>query len=82
MKLIIICGPPAAGKMTVGMELERETGLKLLHNHMTIELVRKFFEFGTPQFERLDQKIRFEIFKEVANSELPGIIFYYGVGFQ
>ena len=75
MKLIIICGPPAAGKMTVGMELERITDHRLLHNHMTIELVRNFFEFGTPEFERLDQTIRFEIFKEVAKSNLKGIIF-------
>lgn len=75
MKLVIIYGPPASGKMTVGMELEKSTGLKLLHNHMTIELVRKFFEFGTREFERLDKAIRFEIFREVAQSQLPGIIF-------
>ena len=56
MKLVIICGPPASGKMTLGMELEKATGLKLLHNHISIELVRKFFEFGTPEFERLDKE--------------------------
>ena len=75
MKLIIICGPPACGKMTVGMELAEATGMKLLHNHLSIELVLKFFDFGTPEFERLDQNIRHEIFKEVASSDLPGIIF-------
>lgn len=75
MKLIIIFGPPAVGKMTVGKELSRITKLKLFHNHMSIELVNKFFDFGTTNFERLDKVIRFEIFKEVAKSNLAGIIF-------
>lgn len=75
MKLIIIFGPPAVGKMTVGMSLARKTGIKLLHNHMTLELVNQFFPFGTPAFERLDKKIRFDIFREVAASDLKGLIF-------
>jgi len=41
--LVIIIGPHAVGKMTVGQELAKLTGLKLFHNHMSIELVRKFF---------------------------------------
>jgi shikimate kinase len=43
MKLIIIFGPQAVGKMTVGQELGKITNLKLFHNHMTIELVSPFF---------------------------------------
>jgi len=31
MKLVIIFGPPAVGKMTVGRALSRLTGLKLFH---------------------------------------------------
>lgn len=38
MKLVIITGPQAVGKMTVGQELEKLTDLKLFHNHMTIDL--------------------------------------------
>lgn len=75
MKLVIIVGPPAVGKMTVGKELEKLTGLKLFHNHMSIELVHKFFDFGTAAFERLDQTIRFAVFKEIASSDLEGVIF-------
>ena len=47
MKLIILFGPPAVGKMTVGQELEKITRLKLFHNHMSLELVNQFFDFGT-----------------------------------
>ena len=50
MKLVVIFGPPAVGKMTVGFELAKLTGLKLFHNHLTIELVLNFFDFSTPQF--------------------------------
>lgn len=42
MKFVLIFGPQAVGKMTVGHELEKRTDLKLFHNHMTIELVTPF----------------------------------------
>lgn len=75
MKLVILFGPPAVGKMSVGQELAKLTGLKLFHNHMSLELVNSFFDFGTPEFNRLDKTIRFSIFKEVAKSDLEGLIF-------
>jgi adenylate kinase family enzyme len=32
MHLVVIFGPPAVGKMTVGHELTKLTGYKLFHN--------------------------------------------------
>ena len=75
--LVLIVGPPAVGKMTVGAELARRTGLLLFHNHQTIELVLRFFPFGTPPFGRLVDEFRRRILEEVAASELPGLIFTY-----
>lgn len=75
MKLLILFGPPAVGKMTVGFELERLTGLRLFHNHMTIDLVLRFFDFGTPPFQRLVNEFRTRIFEEVAASNLLGLVF-------
>ncbi|HEU0078785.1 MAG TPA: AAA family ATPase [Longimicrobiaceae bacterium] len=75
--LVFIIGPPAVGKMTVGYELARRTGLKLFHNHHTIELALEFFPFGSPPFGRLVREFRRRIFEEVADSELPGLIFTY-----
>jgi hypothetical protein len=77
MKLVIIFGPAAVGKMTVGHELSKATGLRLFHNHMTIDLLLNFFEYGTKEFSRLDWLFRNEIFDAVAGSELPGLIFTY-----
>lgn len=37
--LIYILGGQAVGKMTVGVELQKNTNLKLFHNHMTVQPV-------------------------------------------
>ena len=75
MKFVVIFGPPAVGKMTVGYELAKLTGLRLFHNHMTIDPVLNFFEFGEEPFFRLVSDFRRRIFEEVAASDLPGLIF-------
>lgn len=77
MKLVLIFGPQAVGKMTVGQELEKITGLKLFHNHMTIELVSNFFSYGSKEGKRLVNLFRQEIFEAVAQSDLEGLIFTY-----
>ncbi|GAA0607091.1 AAA family ATPase [Virgibacillus siamensis] len=74
MKLVLLFGPQAVGKMTVGQQLEKITGLKLLHNHMTIDLLEPFFGFGEEMW-RLSDMFRMEIFKAVAKSDLDGLIF-------
>lgn len=73
--LVVIVGPPAVGKMTVGAELCRRTGYRLLHNHVTIDLVTRFFEFGTPAFVRLVEAFRQQLLEEISQSELPGLVF-------
>jgi hypothetical protein len=44
-ELVLLFGPQAVGKMTVGQELARITELKLFHNHMTIDLLEPYFLF-------------------------------------
>jgi hypothetical protein len=75
--LIFIVGPPAVGKMTVGHALAARTGLRLFHNHQTIDLVLPFFGFGTAPFRRLVGEFRRRLLEEVATSDLPGLIFTY-----
>ena len=75
MKFIIITGPQAVGKMTVGQELVKITNLKLLHNHMTIEILTKIFDYSRDSFRKLNEEFRIQIFKEFAKSNEQGIIF-------
>lgn len=83
MKLVILLGPHAVGKMSVGQELASITGLKLLHNHMTIDLVGNFFDtHGTEEGKRLNALFRQEIFQAVAASNLAGLIFTFMLDFD
>ena len=42
MKLIIIHGPPAAGKLTTANEIAAATGFKVFHNHLSIAAFGRF----------------------------------------
>ena len=74
MKLVFLIGNGAVGKMTVGQELMKLTGLRLFHNHMTIEPVIEVFGYynGT-----VVSKMRQIIFEEFAKSDNYGMIFTY-----
>ena len=72
MKLVIISGSGAVGKMTVGQELMKITGLRLFHNHMTIEPVIEIFG----KYDgRIVNRLREVIFEEFAKSDCEGMIF-------
>lgn len=75
MKLVIITGPHAVGKMTVGQELAKITGLKLFHNHMSIDVVSGLFENMPSERSRLTALFREEVFKAYSKSDEYGMIF-------
>jgi len=75
--LLFVVGPPAVGKMSVGQAIAERTGLRLFHNHISIELALRYFGYGTPAFHRIDAAIRRLITEEVAASDLPGLVFTY-----
>ncbi|MGW5702949.1 AAA family ATPase [Amycolatopsis japonica] len=77
MDFVVIFGPPAVGKMTVGEELCELTGFKLFHNHMTVEPVLGIFPFGSPPFGRLVNEFRRRVIEEAADAALPGLVFTY-----
>lgn len=77
MKLVIITGPHAVGKMTVGQELAKITGLRLFHNHMSIDVVSGLFENMPAERSRLTALFREEVFKAYAKSDEYGMIFTY-----
>lgn len=72
MKLLFLIGDGAVGKMTVGQELCKRTGLRLFHNHMTIEPVMALFDTYNHQ---LVSRLREAIFEEFAASDQYGMIF-------
>jgi hypothetical protein len=75
--LLFVVGPLAVGKMSVGQAIAERTGLRLFHNHVSIELALRYFDYGTPAFHRIDGEIRRLVTEEVAASDLPGLVFTY-----
>lgn len=74
MKLILIIGSGAVGKMTVGQELMKITGFRLFHNHMMIEPVLEIFG----SFDgRVIGRLREVVFEEFLKSDNEGMIFTY-----
>lgn len=54
MSLIVIIGPQAVGKMTVGKALEERINGKLLYNHQTIDLFAYFLGYIEHSFRLSD----------------------------
>lgn len=79
MKLIILYGPPAVGKLTVAKALEESTDFKLVHNHLMADLIVPVFGFRTPVSDRLNGIFRTLIYKTAAenNINLVSTLIYY-----
>jgi hypothetical protein len=76
MKLLIIFGPPAAGKITVGKLVEEQTNFKLFHNHAIMDGVMHIFGKGTPAEDRLSRIIREHVIQEAADAGIDLIFTY------
>ncbi len=74
MKLVLLFGSLAVGKMTVGQELAKITDLTLFHNHMTIEPVLDVFGY---YHGRAVRRLREVFFEEFADTGADGMIFTY-----
>lgn len=70
MNLLLIFGPPAVGKMTVGREIAARTSYRLFHNHHTIEPLIEIFGYGTEPFNQLNLEFRRRIIEEAAKHEV------------
>lgn len=83
MNFFMLIGPQAVGKMTVGQSLAQKTGAKLFYNHMTIDLVDCFFDYGSIQGDRLVKEYRNLLFDAVTSSQdYPGFIFTFVCDFE
>lgn len=66
MRLVFLYGPPGVGKLTVGSELAAQTGFKLFHNHLTVDVATSVFPRQSEPWVRLLRRIRQDVFAEAA----------------
>jgi RNase adaptor protein for sRNA GlmZ degradation len=78
MKLVIIYGPPASGKLTVARELEKLIGFKVFHNHVTNDIIARFVEFKLENevFWKYVRKLRKLIYNMAISEDIDLITTY------
>jgi hypothetical protein len=59
MKLLLIHGAPAAGKLTTARTLLDRVSGRPFDNHATIDVALTVFDFGAPGFWGLVQAVRY-----------------------
>jgi len=75
MRLIVLFGMPATGKLTVGQELATRTGYKLFHNHLVVDLLLSALDFGSPGFVELREQIWLGVVRAACREGVAGLIF-------
>src|SRR5215208_529446 len=74
MRAVCLYGPPAVGKLTVGSELAALTGFKLIHNHLSVNLVSTVFPFQSQPWRRLLRRVRQDVFAEATHENVDLIM--------
>ena len=74
-KAVLIFGPHAVGKMTVGQELAKRTSLRLFYNHISIEPFLELFDDMPKERAIATARVRDIVFDLFSKSDKEGIIF-------
>jgi hypothetical protein len=77
MKLVFIYGAPGTGKLTVAREVSRLTGLRLFHNHLTVDLAASLFDHGSPEYFDYVRHLRLEAFERAAKANIDLIFTFW-----
>ena len=75
MKLIIIYGPPASGKLTVAKALSKKTGYKLFHNHIVNDALSEIIDFEDENYWKAADKLKLELIETASRYGVKGMIF-------
>jgi tRNA uridine 5-carbamoylmethylation protein Kti12 len=75
MKLIILHGPPASGKLTLANHLKDKLGYNVLHNHLTVDLALEVYsKFGADDFYDFVDKLRSLAIEKACINKMKGLI--------
>jgi chloramphenicol 3-O-phosphotransferase len=63
---VLLYGAPASGKLTVARAIAVRTGYRVVHNHLTTDLVSQVLDRGAPGFWDLVKEFRLRLFATAA----------------
>ena len=71
---VFLIGPPAVGKLTVGHLLSQGTGFPLYDNAKSIDTATLLFKYGTEDFRKFRDELRFSFYSKATTSCVTGLI--------
>ena len=74
MKLILLYGPPASGKLTIAKKLSELTGIPLFHNHLSRDLVENIYGSNFKAHYGLIDTIRYDVIEYNAKQGIDLIL--------
>jgi tRNA uridine 5-carbamoylmethylation protein Kti12 len=74
VKLILLYGPPAVGKLTIARELALLTGYTIFDNHMVLNLLSNIFGYNHPARKKLEKDFRTKIIKAAIKNNVDLIM--------
>jgi hypothetical protein len=75
MRVIILCGLPGVGKLTIANGLARLHGYRVFHNHLVFDAVEALFPFGSPSFIELRERLWLELLTRSVRERVGDVIF-------
>jgi hypothetical protein len=75
MRVVILCGLPGVGKLTVANGLARLGDYRVFHNHLVFDAVEALFPFGSATFSELRERLWLELLSRAVRERVGSIIF-------
>jgi hypothetical protein len=75
MQIIILCGLPGVGKLTVARGLAHLRGYRVFHNHLVFDAVEALFPFGSPAFVELRERLWLELLSRAVKDGGGDVVF-------
>ncbi len=75
MRIVILCGLPGVGKLTVAQGLARMRGYRVFHNHLVFDAVESLFPFDSPAFAELRERLWRELLLRAIHERVGDVVF-------
>jgi hypothetical protein len=75
MRIIVLCGLPGVGKLTIARGIAQLRGYRVFHNHLVFDAVEALFPFGSPAFVELRDRLWLELLSRAVREQIGNVIF-------